>query len=236
MPRPTPPFRLLVLALLAAGAVFASAAAAEMPSNRDAPTITESDGPVLGEVLLGNNGTWLYADGSSCRGECAYAFAWQRCNPGGDCAAIPGGGERSYRVSAADVGRSLRVAVTATKYDCNAHGQDCRHVSRTALSRPTPPVSAPFAPPMQLTVAGVTVERAVRGRVVVAIRVTDGSGRSVRAARVTVRGASGLTGSSGVARIALRLPPQASAAVLPIRAEKPGAEPASLDVRVPLAR
>lgn len=232
MPRRTPSLHLLVLALLAAAAVFVPAAAAEMPSNRDAPTITGAGGPVVGQILLGNNGTWLYADGSACRGECTYAFAWQRCGPGGDCATILGGGERAYRVAPADAGRSLRVAVTATKYDCNAHGQDCRNVSRTAVSAQTPPVAAPAAPPLQLAIAGVAVERATRGRLVVAVRVEDGEGRAVRAARVTVRGVSGLTASAGVARVAIR----ASAAALPIRAEKPGARAAFLEVRLPRAR
>jgi hypothetical protein len=235
MRRRSPSVRLLVLALLAAAAVFASAAAAEMPSNRDAPTITEADGPIVGEVLLGNNGTWLYADGSPCRGECEYAFAWQRCGAGGDCAAIPGGAGRAYRVSAADAGRSLRVAVTATKYDCNAHGQDCRHVSRTAISQPTPPVAPPARPPLRLAIASVAVERAVRGRVVVAVRVADADGRAVRAARVAVRGASALTRSDGVARISVRSSPGAAVA-LPIRASKPGATETALHVRVPAAR
>jgi hypothetical protein len=235
MQRRAPSVRVLVLALLVATAVFAAAASAEMPSNRDAPTITEAGGPIVGEVLLGNNGTWLYADGSACRGECAYAFAWQRCVPGGDCASIPGGVDRPYRVAAADVGRSLRVVVTATKYDCNAIGQNCAHVSRTAVSTQTPTVTAP-APPQRLTIGGVTVERATRGRLVVAVRVADGTGRGVRAAHVSVRGATGATTSSGVARIAVRPSPRASAISLPIRAEKPGAEGAALQVRLPLPR
>jgi hypothetical protein len=227
--------RLLVPALLVASAVFASAASAEMPSNRDAPTITEVGGPVVGETLLGNNGTWLYDDGSPCRGECAYAFLWQRCNPGGDCAVIPGGAERAYRVGAADVGRSLRVVVNATKYDCNAHGRDCRHVTRTAVSAQTPPVAAPTAPPVRLTIARVGVERARRG-VVVAVTVKDDRGNAVRAARVTVRGSSRLTGTTGSARFAVRSAPRASAVTLVVHAEKAGAEPAALEVRLPLAR
>ena len=230
MTRRTPSFRLVASILLAAAAVFASAAAAEMPSNRESPTITEADGPIVGEVLLGNNGTWLYADGSSCRGECEYAFAWFRCAPGRDCAAIPGGTQRAYRVGPADVGSGLRVAVTATKYDCNAHGQDCRHVSRTAVSSPTSAV-APPAQTQRLTIARVAVERARRG-VVVAVRVTDGAGRPVRGARVTVGRGAALTGSSGSARVAVRT---TSNVALSIRAEKSGAEAATLALHVPAA-
>ena len=228
MPRRT--HSLLVLLLLVATAVFASAALAEMPSNREAPTITEADGPIVGDVLLGNNGTWLYADGSSCRGECAYAFAWFRCAPGRDCSAIPGGTQRAYRVGPADVGSALRVAVTATKYDCNAHGQDCRNVSRTAVSPQTASVAAPAQQP-RLAITRVAVERARRG-VVVSVRVTDGAGRAVRSARVTIGRVTALTGSTGSARIALRT----ASSALSIRADKPGAEAAVLDLRVPLAR
>jgi hypothetical protein len=228
MPRRTP--SLLVLVLLVATAVFASAALAEMPSNREAPTITEADGPIVGDVLLGNNGTWLYADGSSCRGECAYAFAWFRCAPGRDCAAIPGATQRAYRVGPADAGSALRVAVTATKYDCNAHGQDCRHVSRTAVSPQTASVAAPAQQP-RLAIARVAVERARRG-VVVAVRVTDGAGRAVRAARVTIGRATALTGSTGSARVTVRT----ASGALSIRVDNPGAEAAALDLRVPLAR
>jgi hypothetical protein len=216
---------------MAATAVFASAASAEMPQNREAPTITGEGGPVVGQTLLGNNGTWLYADGSSCRAECQYTFAWFRCNAGGDCAPIPGGAQRAYRVAPADAGRGLRVAVTATKHDCNAHGQDCRLVSRTAVSPQTPPVVAP-APPVQLTIARVAVDRTTRGRLAVSVRVTDGAGVNIRAARVTVRGASGVTASTGVARVVVR----AAGVALPIRAEKPGAQAASLEVRLPLPR
>jgi hypothetical protein len=222
------PFRLLVLALIAATAVFASAASAEMPQNRDAPTITGDASPVVGQTLLGNNGTWLYADGSSCRSECQYTFAWFRCGAGGDCAPIPGGRERAYRVAPADAGRGLRVAVTATKHDCNAHGQDCRLVSRTAVSSQTPPVAAPVPPPLKLTIARVAVDRAPRGRLVVSVRVTDGEGRAVGGARVTVRGGSAVTGSTGAARVTVR----ARSVALTIRAERAGAEPAVLEVRL----
>lgn len=226
----------LFLLALVAGAVFAAAAAAEMPSNRDAPTISEAGGPIVGETLVGNNGTWLYADGSPCRGECAYAFLWQRCDRGGDCATIPGGADRVYRVGSADVGRSLRVAVTATKFDCNAHGQDCRNVARTAVSTPTPPVAAPTAPPLRLTIAGVAIERARRG-IVVAVSVKDDRGRAVRAARVTMAGrASGLTGPTGAARLAIRTAPRAATLSLAVRVEKAGAKPTALQVRLPLAR
>ena len=224
--------RLLLPAALVAGAVFASAAAAEMPENRDAPTITDAGGPVVGQLLNGNNGTWLYADGSGCRDECRYSFAWYRCIPGGPCSAIPGGVARSYRVGPADAGRTLRVRVTATKNDCNAIGQDCRLVSRAATSAETAPVSAPAALPARLAIAGVAVERGSR-RTIVGVRVVDERGLAAPGARVTIRGARpAATGATGVARIVLRGP----ARLLAIRAERTGAPAASLSVRLPSVR
>ena len=228
-----PSFRVLLPAALVAGAVFASAAAAEMPENRDAPTITDVGGPVVGQLLNGNNGTWLYADGSGCRDECRSSFAWFRCVPGGPCSAIPGGVDRAYRVGPADVGRTLRVRVTATKHDCNAIGQDCRLVSRTATSAETVPVSAPAAVPARLAISSVAVERASRGRTIAAVRVVDERGLAARGARVTIGGARpAATGATGIARIVLRGP----ARVLAIRVERGGAPAATLSVRLPLAR
>jgi hypothetical protein len=125
--------------------------------------------------------------------------------------------------------------VTATKFDCNAIGQDCRNVSRTAVSAPTPPVAAPTAPPVRLAIAGVSVERARRG-LVVAVTVKDDRGRAVSAARVTVGRGSALTGTTGAARVAVRPGSRPSAVTLSVRAEKAGAEPAALQVRLPLAR
>ena len=232
MSRRTPSLRLLALALIAAATVFVTPAAAEMPENRDAPTITETGGPVVGQLLNGNNGTWLYADGTGCRDECRYSFAWFRCVPGGPCSAIPGGQVRTYRVDLADVGRALRVAVTATKHDCNAIGQDCRLVSRTAASAETEPV-APASPPARLSIVHVGVERATRGRHVAVVRVTDEHGRGAAGVRVTIRGAGpDLTDASGLARVAVR----AGASLLAIRAERAGAPPATLTVRLPAAR
>ena len=238
MPIRLPRLHRFMLPALAAAALFAPGASAEMPQNRDAPTITTAPAPVVGQTLLGNNGTWLYVDGSPCRGECQYSFAWQRCSGGGDCATIPGGLQRAYRVNPADVGRSLRVAVTATKYDCNAHGQDCRNVSRTAYSPLTAAVERPSETQLKLT--RVAVERATRGRLIVSVRVVDERGRAATGSRVSVQSGrvakTAVAQSSGVARVAFRFGRRTSAVGLSVRAERAGAAPATLDVRVPIAR
>jgi alpha-tubulin suppressor-like RCC1 family protein len=64
---------------------------------------------VPGEHLLGEPGGW-----SGAR-PIGFAYQWQRCDPSGEaCAAITGAKRSHYRVAAADVGRTLRVLVTAS--------------------------------------------------------------------------------------------------------------------------
>ena len=80
------------------------------PTNSDPPTITGT--AAVGQVLTCNPGTW---SGTGI----TYAYAWKR-----DGAAIDGAGAQTYTVVAADNGKALTCAVTAT----NASG------SRTVTS------------------------------------------------------------------------------------------------------
>jgi hypothetical protein len=122
---------------------IAGAARAEMPYNNGAPEVTGR--AAVGWGVVGHNGAWLYADGSACGAECIYEFAWERCRF--VCSAIPGAISRVYKVRAVDVGARLRVVVSATKYDCNAHGVDCRWVTRAATSPETGIVPKPRPKP-----------------------------------------------------------------------------------------
>jgi hypothetical protein len=105
-----------------------------VPANTAAPSI---DGrPVDGQVLNARTGRWKGL--SPIR----YAQQWQRCNSRGvACTNISGATAASYRVSSADVGGTLRVAVIAK----NKRG------TRTARSRQAGPVAAvapgPLNPP-----------------------------------------------------------------------------------------
>ena len=66
-----------------------------------------------------------------------YAYEWRRCDPtGAGCVAIAGASGSSYTLAAADVGSTLRVAVTAS----NAAG------STTAVSVQTAMVTSPQPP------------------------------------------------------------------------------------------
>jgi Subtilase family len=107
-----------------------------------APTIgsppTISGTAEEGQLLSASTGTW---SGSPT----AYGFQWRRCDSGGaNCAAIAGASGQSYALGAADVGSTLRVAVTAA----NAGG------AATAESAPTAKVAAePVAPPPSQTLS-----------------------------------------------------------------------------------
>lgn len=204
--------RMLKLVLVPVAAlVVVAPARAEMPKNTSLPTI--SGRAAVGEVLLGNNGTWLYADGSSCGPECTYTFRWTRCSLE-RCTDVSQ--RRGYRPALADLGRSLQVTVTATKYDCAEWNyalgtQECRWVSRTAVSGPllvarrARVAAGSLAWPAYLRIERIAVAaRSIR------VTVTDTLGRLVHGAQVTVSGRAlrapvrRLTASTGVATVPLR--------------------------------
>jgi hypothetical protein len=80
---------------------------AARPVNTDRPSISGT--PSVGNRLQANRGTW------SGDQPLTYAFRWLRCNGQGDnCSEITGATDNEYVVSDSDVGRTLRVRVTAT--------------------------------------------------------------------------------------------------------------------------
>jgi len=129
------PVGTLALALLAvlaiasfAGSAFAAAQAP--PANTAAPSITGT--PAVGSTLTAQNGTWT-------NNPTAFQYRWRRCDSAGaGCVNVTGaaGATKTYTVTAADGGHTLRVAVTAV----NADG------ARTAISPQTGVVTAPGAP------------------------------------------------------------------------------------------
>ena len=94
------------------------------PVSTAAPAITGTAQD--GSTLTASPGSWSGAP-------TAYAYSWSRC--GTTCVVV--GTAATYAVTAADVGSTLRVAVSAT----NAQG------STTATSAPTAPVTAAPPPP-----------------------------------------------------------------------------------------
>ncbi len=100
-----------------------------VPVNTAEPVISGS--PVEGATLSTTTGTW------SSVGTISYAYQWLRCDPSGglpdgsDCSTISGATGPTYTLTTSEIGKRLRVQVTAT----NAVG------SVTVASNPTDTVS-----------------------------------------------------------------------------------------------
>ncbi|HTZ62759.1 MAG TPA: 6-bladed beta-propeller [Solirubrobacteraceae bacterium] len=80
---------------------------AQPPADTMAPSIT---GPVIeGQTLSAHRGVWAGTP------PFAYSYQWQSCDgSGGDCTNITGAASSTYALRRGDVGRTVRVAVTAT--------------------------------------------------------------------------------------------------------------------------
>jgi hypothetical protein len=121
--------RLLGLgAAMGAVLVWAVPAAAAPPANTAPPTITGT--ARVGETLTAQNGTWSNSP-------TAFQYQWQRCNASGAaCANISGAVEKTYLLTSADAGRTMRVRVTGI----NAEGAvNARSVPTAAVAPSTAP-------------------------------------------------------------------------------------------------
>jgi|tagenome__1003787_1003787.scaffolds.fasta_scaffold20898396_2 hypothetical protein len=106
------------------------------PQNTAPPTVSGT--PTEGQTLTGAEGTWAGA------APITFAYAWSRCDAtGAACAPIAGANAKTYVLTAADVDKSLRLAVTGT----NSLG------SQTQTSAPTT-VIARLAPASVVTLPG----------------------------------------------------------------------------------
>ena len=101
---------------IAAIASVGQAATTVEPTNTAEPQISGS--ALVGRTLTATRGSWANSPTS-------FAFQWVRCPStggapnGSDCAAIAGASTSAYVVGAGDLGRRLRVRVTATNADGN---------------------------------------------------------------------------------------------------------------------
>ena len=161
------------------------------PVNTAEPSISGS--AVVGSILNASRGTWVGND------PITYSFVWLRCSAKGDnCVEIQGATDNQYQVVANDVGRTIRVRVTAR----NDAG------TASAISNPTGVVGSnqpPPPPPGSSIAVGdlkATGDRLVVSSVqfspnpvtsrtapiTVRVRVTARGGRPVSGALVFVRG------------------------------------------------
>jgi hypothetical protein len=168
-------------------------AGATVPSNTIRPSL--SGAPREGQSVSANPGTW------SGTQPIAIGYQWQRCDAnGGNCADIAGATGRDYTLTAADVGRSVRVVVRVR----NVAGSRSLATPPTAVVQPGGPggqislpdgkVSIPVesvALPTRLIVEVVVFSPAiVRSRVrpfTMRVRVSDTRGFVVRGALVYAR-------------------------------------------------
>jgi hypothetical protein len=94
------------------------------------PTVTGT--PQTGQTLTSTTGTWTSSPTS-------FAYVWTRCDAAGaNCAGIDGATTSSYTLTAADVGATVRVSVTAS----NRLGPSVASVStQTSAVQPLPAVA-----------------------------------------------------------------------------------------------
>jgi sugar lactone lactonase YvrE len=117
----------------AASATTQPVAAGGAPAVASPPTIV---GPAEeGGTLVATEGVWLGA------AEASYTFQWERCGEASNsCEAIAGASDSTYTAASADVGSSLRVAVSA-------HGAGGDTEAFSALSSPIATTFANLLPP-----------------------------------------------------------------------------------------
>jgi hypothetical protein len=193
--------RLVVTATNADGSTTAAsnptaivkAKALDKPKNTKAPAISGS--LIVGAVVKANRGTWT---GSA---PITYTYTWARCNTAGaSCAAIVAGGGSDYMIRDADVGKTLRVQVTAT----NPAGAVNAASAQTGIVQTPPPAGIIQLPNGEKSIPAGSVskgERLVisnisfapnvvttRGQpIVTRVRVKDSRGYVVRDAIVFIR-------------------------------------------------
>ena len=106
------------------------------PVNTTEPSISGS--PVVGNQLQANRGQW------SGETPITYSFVWLRCNTQGqNCSEIPGADDNDYEVRDSDLGRTVRVRVTAR----NDNGTRSAVSNQTAVvtrATPPPPATGPI--------------------------------------------------------------------------------------------
>jgi hypothetical protein len=101
-----------LVVLLAGGA--AQGARTSAPANTSPPSVSGQE--QAGETLNAASGAW---SGST---PMTFAYRWQRCDKNGNsCGTISGATNQSYVVQRNDVGRRLRVSVTASNSDGSAN-------------------------------------------------------------------------------------------------------------------
>ena len=131
----------VVLALLAG---IGSATSSASPTNTAPPTISGTARE--GQTLSASSGSWSGTDPIS------YSYQWHRCSSSvSDCVAIAGATNRTYTLTAQDVGKRLIVSVRAT----NPDGSTTAQSTATGVVAPKADPPKNTAPP---TISGTPVQ------------------------------------------------------------------------------
>lgn len=120
-------------ALIALGgaAGIGASTSASAPQNTSKPTVSGT--PTAGQTVTASPGSW------SGTTPISYGYQWGRCRGGGGCGAIRGANGASYTITSTDIGRTLRVRVTAQ----NSAGKSSADSDPTAtvVANPDAPVN-----------------------------------------------------------------------------------------------
>src|ERR1039458_7035350 len=104
--------------------------AAKFPVNTVLPTVSGT--PQEGQTLTAAAGTWTGLT------PITYTYQWTLCEPSGaGCASISSATKTTYKATPEDVGRTLRIAVTAS----NSAGNSSASSNQTATAAPLPPAN-----------------------------------------------------------------------------------------------
>lgn len=119
------------------------------PTNTARPSVTGSW--VENTVATVNRGTWS--------GASTFTYQWLRCDTGGgNCVAIPGATGTQYRVTQSDVGRKIRVDVTAR----NAAGSTTVRSTESATVRAAGPAGVIVLPSGERSIPVTSVPQTER--------------------------------------------------------------------------
>ena len=199
--------RVRVTATNADGSATAASNATAVITAAQQPPVRVADPVITGTARVGS--TLTASQGQWSNTPTSFAFQWVPCpatggNPtGSDCAAIGGATTQTYQVTTADVGRRLRVRVTATNADGSAtSASNATAVIQAAAPPPPPPVRTgcpagtdairadQITPPARLQIdrQAITPPVATRGTqsVTVRFRVSACGGRPVQGMLVYV--------------------------------------------------
>jgi hypothetical protein len=135
-----------IVGAIAALAVAMSAAAAP-PQEKQQPSIEGE--ATQGNTLIAKNGEWS-------NDPLTFMYQWQRCDQNvNNCTSIAGAREKTYKLTDDDVGKRIRVLVTATNADgsttANSKATDVVSSSKPPQMRSRPSISGKVAIGEELT-------------------------------------------------------------------------------------